>query len=143
MDNCYDNGPNGSNTVDMVRPNFRFAVEEIDYGVIPNHIAIINVSHPTFDVVPPAKVDARILRVEVETRGSGVPLEISNITLHNKYSPCIVKAKLYYTGNSEIFDTGTLIGEYIVDVFRRYSFDMPVPISIPEGKYNFWLTYDV
>jgi len=137
MNDCYNNGPNGTNTVDMVRPNFRFAVEEINYSAIPNHINIINVTHPSFDNVPPAKIDARILRIEVDAKGSGTPLEISNITLHNKYSPCIIKAKLYYTGNDEVFNTNNLIGEYTTDINGRYSFDMPTPISIPEGKYNF------
>jgi len=137
----FNDNPEGK--VDDVRPNFRFGIENFDFGLLQNHVKVVNVSHPSLDPVPPAIENTRILRLEVETRGSMNPLTIANVKIHNKGTQSIKKARLYYTGDNAFFNTDYLIGEQVTAINGIYTFILPTPLTIPHGKYNFCLTYDV
>jgi len=144
MTSCYDNSigfglynDNPEGKIDDVRPNFRFGIENINFSALQNTVKVVNCSHPILDPVPPSMLNARVLRLEVETRGGSNPLAIANIKLHNKGTSVVKKAKLYYTGANAFFNTDNLIGEFTSDDNGFYTFVLNNPISIPHGKYNF------
>jgi len=63
--------------------------------------------------VPPGTQNVPILRLEVNMRGNFNPLLFTNMKFHNKGTPDITRAKIYYTDTNLTFNTDNLVGTAI------------------------------
>jgi hypothetical protein len=87
-------------------------------------------------------IDVEILGVQVVTAGSLNPQSVTSFTLNSNgttnFSSDVTNVKVYYSGTSSTFSTGTLFGS---------SANLSSPITgnqtLEPGTNYFWVTYDV
>ncbi len=86
-----------------------------------------------------------IIRVKIVTTGSITPLSLTNLTLNANGTTAIgdidaTTAKVYYTGSSTTFSTGSLFGATTPTIGN---FTVTGSQTLVEGNNYFWLAYDV
>ncbi len=86
-----------------------------------------------------------IIRVKVVTTGAINPLSLTSLTLNANGTTAITDinastAKVYYTGTSTVFNTGTLFGSATPTIAN---FTVTGTQTLVEGNNYFWLAYDV
>lgn len=84
-----------------------------------------------------------VLRVAVETPGSNNPLTVSNLSFATNGSGVAIteKARLFYTGTRNVFDTTEAFGTEVLSPSGFFSYTGSV--TLESGINYFWLAYDV
>jgi len=96
------------------RPNFRLGFDLTDPNTIPSEVTQIFATHPfTFGSnVKPGTEDVQMLRLLVKVKGNLNAENITQIVLGAKGVAAseVSEARLYYTGDNNVFNTTNLIG---------------------------------
>ncbi|HEX5000973.1 MAG TPA: GEVED domain-containing protein [Bacteroidia bacterium] len=88
----------------------------------------------------------QIVGVQINMEGDGVPFTLGNVVFNTNGTTNaagdIANARLWYSGESETFDTlsATLIGTVASPWLTNYTFNGP---ALQLGINNFWITYDI
>ena len=96
------------------------------------------------DTVQPGTTDQEIIGIEIVTTGAGNPISVTSFTLNTTGTTStsdIENAKLWYTGTSSTFATGTQFGSTNATPTGTYSINGTQALS--GGTNYFWLTYDI
>ncbi|MFL5729844.1 MAG: gliding motility-associated C-terminal domain-containing protein [Cytophagaceae bacterium] len=102
-----------------------------------------SVSQETY-FVRPGTTEQKIIGIELSTSGSLNPLTLKtmNFNTAGTTNPADIRnAKLFYTGQNRIFDTGTLFGSIVEAPNGSFSFSGSLTL-LPDKNF-FWLTYDI
>lgn len=97
-------------------------------------------------IVGLGSADQEIICIEIVTTGNTNPLDVTSFTLNANGTTdindinSINSAKIYYTGTSGTFATGTLFGQNTPTIA---SYNILGTQTLAEGTNYFWLTYDV
>ena len=87
----------------------------------------------------------QIIGLEVVTTGSSSPIDLSEIIFNTNGStdPAqdFFNAKVYYTGTSNTFATGTQFGSTVASPLGKFEFTGTQTLS--QGTNYFWLTYNI
>ena len=127
--------------VDAETEDYTFTV------VVPTNMSFVSLdaSQSNTDDVAIGTVENEILRIEIETDGTNNPFDAENFVFSTNGSDDasgdIENAKLFYTGTSSSFSTGTQIGSDIVSV--NGAFTISGSQTLESGINYFWLTYDI
>jgi len=102
------------------RRHVRLGVYEGNYDHVPAELTAIQVSHP-FDPgtrKPPGETIVPILRTNIRIKGGLNPLQLTELQFSAKGATPqqVSNAKLYYTGSSSDFGTGSPVGGTITAV---------------------------
>ena len=117
-------GTSGTST----RPHFRFGVSVIDQSTIPNELNLLTTAHSfenhPFAIVQPGYQNTKMLRVAVKMTGNLNPDSLVSMTFLAKgaNTSSVSAAKLYYTGDSDVFSTNNLLQTLTAPTVNLYSF---------------------
>jgi hypothetical protein len=95
---------------------------------------------------PRPDVNHHILGVEIVTSGAGSPLSATSFSFNTTGTSAIVtnniaNARLWFTGTSNVFATGTQVGGTIAA--PNGVFTITPSVTLYNGTNYFWLTYDI
>jgi hypothetical protein len=97
------------------------------------------------DPINRGSVDQEVICIEVVTTNPTSPLDITQFDLNTNGSTSpgtdILNAKLYYTGTTGTFGTGTQFGT--TEANPNGNFTISGTQALAEGTNYFWLTYDI
>jgi hypothetical protein len=113
---------------------------------VPMTFSSIAVTQASTANVPAASNNQEVLRVEVVTAGSLSPLSLTSLNLNLAGTSLIsdvTGVKVYYTGNSNIFNTTTLFGTTAIPATTATWTNVTGSQNLVSGSNYFWIAYDV
>lgn len=133
--------PSSTNTNTSYKPQVQFLFT----SPFPMVYDSISVNHPTNLQVFIGTPNAQILNFKIHTTGGLNPLSATqfNLNMTGTTNPTtdVLSAKLYYTGNSNVFSTAQQVGSTINSPSGTLTFNDNIVLS--PGQANFWLVYDI
>jgi len=113
---------------------------------IPMTFSSIAVTQASTANVPAASNGKEILRVEVVTAGSLSPLNLTSLNLNLAGTSLIsdvTGVNVYFTGNSNVFNTTTLFGTTAVPATTTTWTNVASSQTLLPGSNYFWIAYDI
>ncbi len=133
--------PSNTTTSTTYKPQIQFLFTNPNPMVYDS----LSVNHPTTLPVFIGTANAQILNFKVHTTGGLSPLNatqfVLNMTGTTNPTTDVLNAKLYYTGNSNLFSTAQQVGTTISSPSGTLAFSDNITLS--PGQANFWLVYDI
>jgi len=113
----------------------RLGVETTNPATLPNTIRQAVASHTVLTQTFPGISDVEILRVAVRTRGMLSPLEMTGMNFGAKGTTTdqISAAKVYFTGASDQFGTGNMLGSITGPTNNMLDFTFVTPVTLDHG----------
>ncbi len=104
-----------------------------------------SVTHPDLSPLQTNTVNNRLLSIKVMTSSTGAPVNLSNFSLSTLGSTAplsdINNAKVWYTGNSNVFAATTQFGSTLNN--PNGNFTISGSQTLTNDSNYFWLTYDI
>lgn len=143
IDNDVRPGPAGSVNGGGTAPDM--GADEFDGTPASPMIYISSTTTQNTNSVGNGTTNNHVIGIQVVTSGTLSPLSATSFTLNTNGSTApltdITNAKLWYTGNSSTFATGTQFGA--TDPAPNGAFIITGTQTLSQGTNYFWLTYDI
>jgi hypothetical protein len=104
---------------------------------------VANVSQTTVSAVFPGDVDQPIVVITMNVGTAGYSLYSFFLSTGISTPTAIANAKVFYTGTSNSFSTGTQFGSTVASPNGAFTISSGGPFPLPVGLSHFWVTYDI
>ena len=115
-----------------------------EYTPLPMTVQQVAVTQITDGSVCAGSLDEPLLRLNVKTQNNlAINAEAFSFNIDGTTVPAhLTKAKLYYTGKSDVFSTENKVAEVALTGNAKFEIS-GLQVSLVEGSNNFWLAFDV